>query len=359
MASTGQEGQTQEDYEEDVMAQQYVPTPVIPSSQQKQQLNNRSCSPGASPYRSEPIWICFGGDLIKFGPIPEKLIRIRTPKLPITENDDGILVQLPDVPDCIGHTITHYILTGGYETWPRSHFGDSSPETPADAKRAYEQSVLTFYAASKYQIDALTEDAEAAMDQYEGRISKLDMVDVFRTHFRHLHQNNTIWSRVADQVAASFGDSPGIFQSEPFLQLYGGPPGFDRFLGHIVAETLQDEIAVAKEENMRMLGPPHVASPAFGIGQNGASSVHSPSHLLASIPTAWNWPGSPALANPRWPRDTQEYRNPPPTPEDHSDSTSDRTETPIAPVYQSIEDLHEDEPTDENDWGGGLRITEF
>ncbi|KAL2809922.1 hypothetical protein BJX63DRAFT_434779 [Aspergillus granulosus] len=215
---------------------------------------------GASPYSSETVYIYIGENRTQYA-VPKGILETRAPSLPAVDDGwNGSEVKLPNVHEDVGHTLIHFIFTNEYQPWP-----GAAAAIPQDAKREFTQGVLTFSAAMEYKIDRLKDCAWHEITRHRNTLSVFDIASVFRTHWAILSNNGFLTGQLVAKVVDTFSSNNRIFQDERFIELFGGPPEFDKCLAKVMAILLTHKIDLLQEPQAQSTGSRRATSPAFEI----------------------------------------------------------------------------------------------
>ncbi|KAJ5979650.1 hypothetical protein N7481_006948 [Penicillium waksmanii] len=154
---------------------------------------------------------------------------------------------MSDVDEDVGHTVVHFLYTGGYETV-------SSPldEGTLDLAREYKRSVLVYQASRTWGLTDLEILAQQKMQQLDKELPVLELLRVMRDIFSSLPVGET-W--VPGYIQANLQRSlkpndPGLGLRE-FYDIIGQDHQFDNAVMKMIIEILSIRIFSMKDQQVK------------------------------------------------------------------------------------------------------------
>ncbi|KAI9934569.1 hypothetical protein ASPWEDRAFT_43988 [Aspergillus wentii DTO 134E9] len=214
--------------------------------------------PSKSPYQT-PIMTLFIGQKRDSYSIPENYLR-QSPKLVLANGFWGKHLFLSDVDEDVGHTLLHYLYTGGYETikpWPFMDVDLSKWELE------YRRSALAYCAARTYQLDGLIAHAQHYMEKFASMISIFALLNIVTGVYPSLSEGEDWFlDHVKSRIAAAFAEDNTLFVQDSFLKTFGEVPAFDRFLMQSALDIYSEGVlrtrdsSISREETPEQSVPP-------------------------------------------------------------------------------------------------------
>ncbi|KAK1826442.1 hypothetical protein QBC39DRAFT_21200 [Podospora conica] len=154
------------------------PAPAVPAAAPPapKQTDSR---PIASPYGSSPCQVPFASPLT----VPKDIL-LKSPKLHAAFENQ--LPELPEIPDDVGHILTHFLHTGTYESL-------RPKETEPQARQVEElrTSIRAYSAARSYELPKLMRLAEKRIEKYGDGLSLPNLLEVTKDAHPTLSETDT------------------------------------------------------------------------------------------------------------------------------------------------------------------------
>ncbi|KAJ5303237.1 hypothetical protein N7476_010036 [Penicillium atrosanguineum] len=152
---------------------------------------------------------------------------------------------MSNVDEDVGHTVVHFLYTGGYETV-------SSPldEGTSDLAREYKRSVLVYHASRTWGLSDLEILAKQKMQQLDEEIPVLEMLRVMRDVFSSLPAGET-WlpGYIEGNLQRSLKpEDPGLGLHE-FYNILGQDHQFDIAVMKMILEILSIRLLSVKDQH--------------------------------------------------------------------------------------------------------------
>jgi hypothetical protein len=145
------------------------------------------------------------------------------------------------VDEDIGHTIIHYLYTGGYQTVKLP----STYELPRRTVE-YTRSVFAYRAAVSHGLDGLAEHAKRYMQIFDKEVSIMEIISLGRKAFPRISEEPWFSEYLTTRITASFEADERVFQREQFFEGFGESPDFDKFLGRVMAQVYSSKISAIR-----------------------------------------------------------------------------------------------------------------
>ncbi|KAJ5761448.1 hypothetical protein N7533_003487 [Penicillium manginii] len=151
---------------------------------------------------------------------------------------------LSHVDEDVGHTVVHFLYTGGYETV-------SSPLSgcPSDLAREYKRSVLVYHASRTWGLTDLEVLAQQKMQHFDNELSIIEILRVMRDVFSSLPAGET-WlpSYIQENLQRQLKpNDPGLGLRE-FYDIIGQDHQFDNAVMKLIIEILSMRIFSMKDQ---------------------------------------------------------------------------------------------------------------
>ncbi|CAI7576946.1 unnamed protein product [Penicillium discolor] len=156
---------------------------------------------------------------------------------------------MPNVDEDVGHTVLHFLYTGGYETV-------LSPldEGASDLAREYKRSVLVYYASRTWGLTDLEILAKQKMEHLDEDLPILEILRVMRDVFSSLPADET-WlpSYIRGNLQRSpKPEDPGLDLHE-FYNILGQDHQFDNAVMKMILEMLSIRLCSIKDQHAQTL----------------------------------------------------------------------------------------------------------
>ncbi|OQD98461.1 hypothetical protein PENSOL_c009G04986 [Penicillium solitum] len=156
---------------------------------------------------------------------------------------------MPNVDEDVGHTVLHFLYTGGYETV-------SSPldEGASDIAREYKRSVLVYYASRTWGLTDLEILAKQKMKHLDEDLPILEILRVVRDVFSSLPADET-WlpSYIRENLQRlPKPEDPGLDLHE-FYNILGQDHQFDNAVMKMILEMLSIRLCSMKDQHAKTL----------------------------------------------------------------------------------------------------------
>lgn len=155
---------------------------------------------------------------------------------------------MPNVDEDVGHTVLHFLYTGGYETV-------SSPldEGASDIAREYKRSVLVYYASRTWGLTDLEILAKQKMKHLDEDLPILEILRVVRDVFSSLPADET-WlpSYIRENLQRlPKPEDPGLDLHE-FYNILGQDHQFDNAVMKMILEMLSIRLCSMKDQHGKL-----------------------------------------------------------------------------------------------------------
>ncbi|PLN84983.1 hypothetical protein BDW42DRAFT_17601 [Aspergillus taichungensis] len=154
---------------------------------------------------------------------------------------------MSDVDEDVGHTMVHFLYTGGYET-VRSPLGEGT----SDLAREYKRSVLVYHASRTWGLTNLEVLAQQKMLLLDEELPILEILRVVREAFSSLPADET-WlpHYIQGNLQRSLRpDDPGLGLQE-FYDVIGQDHQFDNAVMKMIIEILSIRIFSIQEQQVK------------------------------------------------------------------------------------------------------------
>ena len=153
----------------------------------------------------------------------------------------GDHIHLPDVDSDFGHTLVHYLYTGGYQTLRRKGVAVDD-----DTVNEYRRAALTYSTASLYKLVGLVAGAKEKMEILGNNLSVFEMLDlVEHTYLKLLECDPWFLDHLESRIKSAFEEDETLFTQPGFLKYIGKNVAFS----HVLVKTMV-EIYVTKITTM-------------------------------------------------------------------------------------------------------------
>lgn len=127
-----------------------------------------------------------------------------------------------DIDGDIGHTVTHFLYTGGYETL------QTHPDVPVqDISREFQRAIQVYYATRKYEIHGLGELAKAYIEKLGDVLSISTILQAVRKVHSRLPKDETwLHDYLHSKLQGAFGADENTFSSDEFYSSLGDDSAF-------------------------------------------------------------------------------------------------------------------------------------
>ena len=127
-----------------------------------------------------------------------------------------------DIDGDIGHTVTHFLYTGGYETL------QTHPDVPVqDISREFQRAIQVYYAAHKYEIHGLGELAKIYIEKLGDVLSISTILQAVRKVHSRLPKDETwLHDYLYANLQGAFGADENTFSSDEFYSSLGDDSAF-------------------------------------------------------------------------------------------------------------------------------------
>ncbi|PYH99224.1 hypothetical protein BO71DRAFT_425378 [Aspergillus ellipticus CBS 707.79] len=176
---------------------------------------------------------------------------------------------MSDIHEDVGHTIVHFLYTGGYET-VNSPLGEGT----SDISREYKKSVLAYHASRTYGLPELETLAKQKMKQLDKEVPVLEVLQATRDVFSGLPASET-WLPIYIE-----GNLQRLLEPEdPALGLrdvyniLGRDHQFDNLVMKIILEILSVRLRSMQDQHGRSLNG---TGPAYSLPEESVPEEPEP-----------------------------------------------------------------------------------
>ncbi|KAL2697874.1 hypothetical protein AAEP93_010584 [Penicillium crustosum] len=156
---------------------------------------------------------------------------------------------MPNVNEDVGHTVLHFLYTGGYETV-------SSPldEGVSDLAREYKRSVLVYYASRTWGLTDLEILAKQKMEHLDEDLPILEILRVVRDVFSRLPADET-WlpSYIRGNLQRLPKPEVAGLDLHAFYNILGQDHQFDNAVMKMILEMLSISLCSMKDQHAKIL----------------------------------------------------------------------------------------------------------
>ncbi|CRL21979.1 unnamed protein product [Penicillium camemberti] len=179
--------------------------------------------------------------------IPAHFLR-NYPKLTPSSPGSSTII-MPNVNEDVGHTVLHFLYTGGYETV-------SSPldEGVSDLAREYKRSVLVYYASRTWGLTDLEILAKQKMEHLDEDLPILEILRVVRDVFSRLPADET-WlpSYIRGNLQRLPKPEVAGLDLHAFYNILGQDHQFDNAVMKMILEMLSISLCSMKDQHAKIL----------------------------------------------------------------------------------------------------------
>jgi hypothetical protein len=154
-------------------------------------------------------------------------------------------VTLSGVDEDIGHTIVHFLYTGGYETL-------SSASSPDSIPKEFKRSVQVYCAAMVYGIHGLAVLAKKYVEILGECVPIFDILQATRTVFSRVPDDKS-WLRsyIYSKLQGAFLADETAFKSDELYRGFGEDRLFDVTLMRMLTDIYSDTISSLRHEGQK------------------------------------------------------------------------------------------------------------
>ncbi|KAJ5151539.1 hypothetical protein N7492_009834 [Penicillium capsulatum] len=155
---------------------------------------------------------------------------------------------MSDVEEDIGHTVVHFLYTGGYET-----VGSPLDEGASDLAREYKRSVLVYHASRTWGLVDLEIIAKQKMQQLDEELPVLEILRVMRDVFSSLPAGETwLLGYIQGNLQRLLKpEDPGLGLHD-FYNILGQDHRFDNALMKMILEIISARVLSMNEQQGNM-----------------------------------------------------------------------------------------------------------
>ncbi|KAJ5589666.1 hypothetical protein N7450_003638 [Penicillium hetheringtonii] len=158
---------------------------------------------------------------------------------------------MSDIDEDVGHTVVHFLHTGGYET-----VNSPLEEGRSDLAREYKRSVLVYHASRIWSLGDLEVLSRQKMQHLDEELPVLEILRIMRGVFSSLPADET-WlpDYIQENLQRSLRPNDPRLGLQEFYDVIGQDHHFDNAVMKMIIEILSIRIFSMKEQQVQLLPP--------------------------------------------------------------------------------------------------------
>ncbi|KAI9042483.1 uncharacterized protein KD926_005564 [Aspergillus affinis] len=180
---------------------------------------------------------------------------------------------MSDIHEDVGHTMVHFLYTGGYET-----VNSPLDEGTSDISREYKKSVLVYHASRTYGLPELETIAKQKMKQLDEEIPILEVLQVTRDVFSSLPAGET-WlpSYIGENLQRLLEPEDPALGLREFYNILGRDHQFDIVVMKMILEILSIRLFSMQDQRGKNLNG---TDPAYSLPEEPEPVPEEPGLVL-------------------------------------------------------------------------------